>query len=896
MIPPTQQSAINAAAEQQSAIACDAAGGIPAQADGAAIEMYWALRLLRVGACSLILYQSVYFALSLSLRERARPQTAPLHLFNIAVGCVALAATFAWPEWLRRRWEIVALGMCAGVTAGTTAITLLTGDHVQFFIVMVLFALASGALLPWRGAWQLAFNATLLAQFAIVSGWSPTYRGVSEWMGILTAAGLSQCATLINERFRRAMRTQVAMLRQGRELLQAEMAERERAERKLRESEAVLRRTFDAAPDPIVLMRLADATFTEINSAFETTGFTRAETIGRTTEQLGIWVRSEQREEYRRRLASEGLVRDMEIEWRCKDGRIIPALISGAAIELNGERCSVNLMRDISRIKHTENELIAAREAALAASQSKSEFLSSMSHEIRTPMNAILGMAELLGETALNPQQQRYLGVMLNNGNALLNLINDILDLAKVESGRLSLERAPFDLDTLADKLGETLGVRAHEKGVELVIWIAPDVPLSLIGDALRLRQILINLVGNAIKFTEAGEVVVTIGNQPGGAPGSLLFTVADTGIGIAEDQLGRIFSAFTQADSSMARKYGGSGLGLAIVRRLVNLMGGRLWAESTPGAGSAFNFTADFGVRNPARTLAHDVRADLAGMKTLAVDDNAAARAHVAQMLREWGAAVDEAAGGRDALDLIDAADSEENPYRLIVLDTRMPGMDGFAVARELDRRSHPAIVMMLTADDINAQFGRAREIEAAAYLVKPVRRNELFSAVRSATGTARPSQPAAAGAPAAEEQVSERPLRILLVEDSPDNRLVIRAYLKKMPYRIDEAENGETGFRKFTASSYDLVLMDLQMPVTDGLTATRMIREWERARGARRTPIIALTASALEEDRHKSFSAGANAHVSKPVKKATLLAAIRAETDGLAAATAIVASIAAD
>jgi two-component system sensor histidine kinase/response regulator len=887
-------SGANAAMEPRPAIASDASGEIPVEADSAAIETHWATRLLRVGACSLILYQSIYFVLSLALLKGAKLQI-PLHLINIAVGFATLTATFAPPDWLRSRWERAAFGMCAGVTTGTTAIALFSGDPVQFFVVMLLFALGTGALLPWRSAWQFAFSAVTLVEFALVFGWPSSYKGVSEWMGILTAVGLSQCAVLVNERFRGALRMQVAMLRRGRELLRAEMAERARAEQKLRESETILRRMFDAAPDPILLVRLGDATFTEVNSAFETTGFTRAETIGKTTEQLGIWTRSEQREQYRRRLAADGLVRNMEMEWRCKDGRIIPALLSGAAVELNGELCSVNLMRDISHIKRTESELIAAREAALAASQSKSEFLSSMSHEIRTPMNAILGMAEMLAETALDPLQQRYLDVMRHNGNALLNLINDILDVAKVESGRLSLECADFDLGALTDKLGETLSVRAHEKGLELVVRIAPPVPLNLIGDALRLRQILINLVGNAIKFTEAGEVVVTIENQPGAAPGSLLFTVADTGIGIPADKLDQIFTPFTQADSSMARKYGGSGLGLAIVRRLVDLMGGRLWAESKLRVGSVFRFVIDFGVYNPPRLTADAWREELARIRVLVADDNASARAHLAEILREWGAAVDEAGGGRHALGLIDAADGEGRPYRLVVLDARMPGMNGFAVARELKRRGHSAIVMMLTADSLNMQLGLKRESGASAYLVKPVRRGELLQAVRVVIGSARRSEPIAA-APTAEEPIRERALRILLVEDSPDNRLVIRAYLKKMPYQIDEAENGEIGFRKFTAGDYDLILMDLQMPVTDGLTSMRMIREWERTRRARRTPIIALTASALEQDRRQSLAAGADTHVSKPVKKAALLAEIRAAVEDPAVATAAVAAAAAD
>ncbi len=329
----------------------------------------------------------------------------------------------------------------------------------------------------------------------------------------------------------------------------------------------------------------------------------------------------------------------MEADFQLKDGSVRPCLISGAVVELNGEPCAVTFTSDITRLKRTERELIVAREAALAASRAKSEFLSSMSHEIRTPMNAILGMADLLADTPLAPDQHRYVNTMISNSNALLDLINGILDLAKVESGKLHLEENEFDLDDLVGRSMETLSVRANEKKLELTTRMLPDVPTRLVGDALRLRQVLINLVGNAIKFTQRGEVALTIENVGGEERERLLrFSVRDTGIGIAPEKLDSIFQTFTQADSSITRKYGGSGLGLAIARRLVELMGGTIWAESELGKGSTFFFTVRLGV--PEEVDAMDKQSsDLSGLRVLVVDDNATNRLILTELLVAAGA-----------------------------------------------------------------------------------------------------------------------------------------------------------------------------------------------------------------------------------------------------------------
>ncbi len=456
------------------------------------------------------------------------------------------------------------------------------------------------------------------------------------------------------------------------------------------------------------------------------------------------------------------------------------------------QRSESHLSAAIAEHRRTEKQLEAAREDALAASRAKSEFLSSMSHEIRTPMNAILGMADLLAETGLEEQQRLFLDVMRDNGIALLSLIDDILDLAKVESGRLILEQTRFNLDELTDRIIETFALRAKGKGLELSSRIAPNVPRNLIGDPLRLRQVLVNLIGNAIKFTEHGAVRLIV-EQVDGAEGTaeLYFAIADTGIGIPSDKLPFLFSNFTQADSSTARRYGGSGLGLAIVERLTEMMGGHAWAESEADRGSTFHFTVRLEVDNqPAITIA--------------------------------------ASNGMAGT----------------------PILNGSTESRAFEDRS-----------------------DAPSSSVPEVASNQHAAMSVVSKGTL---------------------MRVLLVDDAPDNRLLIKAFLKKSPFVIEEAENGAVAVTKFSEADYDVVLMDLQMPVVDGFEATRQMRELEAQRGAAPTPIIALTASALDTDVRRCLASGFTAHIAKPVKKALLLDTIHASArhGGGPAETSVVAA----
>ena len=408
--------------------------------------------------------------------------------------------------------------------------------------------------------------------------WTAHPDEAAQWVGVLTAAALAQAVTAMHERFAR---------------------EREQSERETRESEQKLRKVFDVSSDVITISALSDGRYIDVNPAFEISGYTRAEVIGTSDVKLSLWPSDADRKRFMDDVVAQGQVKNREIGFRARDGTIIPCLVSAARAELQGKDCVIVVSRDITDLKESERELIETREQALAASRAKSEFLSSMSHEIRTPLNAILGMAEMLLETPYNAEQRRYLDTMMDNGNALLGLINDVLDLARVESGKLVLEQVDFDLAELIGRITETLGMRAREKRLAMTAKIDPDVPTALIGDPLRLRQVLVNLVGNATKFTERGSVTLTVSRDPGGEPDSIQFSVADTGIGIAPRDLDHIFASFTQADSSTARKYGGSGLGLSIAKRLVELMGGEIRADSELGRGSTFCFNARFGIRD---------------------------------------------------------------------------------------------------------------------------------------------------------------------------------------------------------------------------------------------------------------------------------------------------------
>ena len=681
------------------------------------------------------------------------------------------------------------------------------------------------------------------------------------------------------------------------------------AEEAMRESEQRYRHIVDLAHD-IIYSTDAEGRFTFCNpTAVRLLKYSSEDLIGRRYLDL---VRPDYRQAaerfYGRQFVRQTPSTYFELPVLAQDGS---ELWIGQNVQLiieNGRLDGFHAVaRDVTERKRAEAELQKAKGVAEAANRAKSEFLANMSHEIRTPMNAIIGMADLLSETPLTKEQEEYVRVFRRASDNLLALVNDILDLSKVEAGGLTLEHVEFDLVELIEKTSEMVAKVAHDKGLELACQVMADVPRDLVGDPHRLRQILLNLMGNALKFTMAGEVVLRVemmndergtqNSEPSSlsAPTSsfnasihhssfivLRFSVSDTGIGVPGDKLGIIFESFTQADSSTTRQYGGTGLGLAISKRLVELMGGRIWATSTVGQGSTFSFTAKFRVQEEPKVRTLAPPAELQGVKVLVVDDSATNRLVLKGILTAWGMQVVEAPNGVDGLAELMRAHESGDPYRLVLLDCRMPAMDGFQVAERL--RAIPNLagitVMMLTSDSRTDDKTRSQELGMAGYLVKPVKRAELFEAIATAMGRSQVFAPAPAldSAPAATKD--QRALRILLAEDSQDNRLLVQSYLKHTPHHLDLADNGAIAVAKFKARGFDIVLMDMQMPIVDGYAATRAIKQWEKETGRPPTPIIALTAFALREEIQKSLDAGCTAHLTKPIKKATLLNAIQEHT----------------
>jgi small GTP-binding protein len=523
-------------------------------------------------------------------------------------------------------------------------------------------------------------------------------------------------------------------------------------------------------------------------------------------------------------------------------------------------------------VQHAHNtELDRDRIARLSrelerATQAKSDFLARMSHEIRTPMNSILGMAELLWATPLGPEQRKYVDIFRRSGESLLKMINDILDLSKVEAGHLELERVEFDLCEVMENAAEIAAIGAHQKGVELSCRILPDVPARLTGDPGRLRQVLLNLLGNAVKFTHRGEVALRVERDPNADyTGALLFAVSDTGSGIRADKLDEIFESFSQADTSTARKHGGVGLGLAISKMLVEKMGGRIWVESTVGAGSTFYFT----VRLPLAGEQPACSPQMASLRCLVADESASHRAAVRDLLLRWGASVETSGSGREALDELIRAHRSGEPYNLALIDGLMPDLDGFQVAEAIRRDPSlcETVLVMVTAESAaNAAYCRKLEVRT---VLKPVLPSEVLECLRPPQGsdhtTGRVPGHSLSG------------FRILLADDAEDNRFLVRHYLEQSGCQLDEAEDGKMAVAKFREKRYSLILLDLEMPQMDGYTAAESIRQWESERNLTRTPILALTAHALVEQVQSSLAAGFDAHLTKPIQKATLVDAIR-------------------
>jgi two-component system sensor histidine kinase/response regulator len=657
----------------------------------------------------------------------------------------------------------------------------------------------------------------------------------------------------------------------------AQAFELESSEKRFRQ---ILETTFDAFVGMDSQGRILDWN-AQAERAF---GWSQAELDGKLLSETIIptHYRQSYEQEIGQLLASgEGpaLNKRFEIIASCRDGREIPVEITISAMRHDGSHHFAVFVRDLSERKRFEQDLREAKELAEAANRSKSDFLANMSHEIRTPMNGIIGMTDLALETQLTQEQQEFLGMVKSSADSLLSLLNDILDFSKIEAGKLDFETIDFLLrDTLDDTI-KALGLRAHQKGLELACHVLPEVPDGLQGDPTRIRQIVINLVGNAMKFTAEGEVVLRVEVQEESEDEAVLhFAVRDTGVGIPLEKQQTIFEAFTQADSSMTRKYGGTGLGLAISSRLVNLMGGKIWVESDIGRGSTFHFTVRFRMQKISSRKYAPVGVEmLRDLPVLIVDDNATNRRILQEMVLVWQMKPTLSEGGPEALTVLERANTRGTPFALILLDAQMPGMDGFSVAERIkqDARLAKSVVIMLTSAGLRGDAARCREVGIKAYLTKPLKRSDLLQAIKLVFGSQSVSEDPPSIVTMHSLRESRGRLNILLVEDNRVNQAVAIRLLARRGHEVAIAGNGRAALEALELQNPDLILMDVQMPEMDGLQATAAIRKSELKSG-KHIPIIAMTAHAMAGDKERCLEAGMDGYVSKPLRAEHLFSAI--------------------
>jgi two-component system sensor histidine kinase/response regulator len=661
--------------------------------------------------------------------------------------------------------------------------------------------------------------------------------------------------------------------------LQKEVADRTRAEQELEDRKQFLNSLIVNLPIAIAAID-NDGAVEMCNPAFEALFlYSQQAILGRSLADLVTNSESRPELESHRNSLVRGHGVHVVTQRSRSDGSLVDVEAHSVPLGREGKRTGgLLLYQDITERKLAEEAMRDAKEAAEAASRAKSEFLANMSHEIRTPMNGILGMTELTLDTELSSEQREYLGMVKTSADSLLILLNDILDFSKIEAGKLDLDLTQFPLRESLGETLKTLGLRAHQKSLELAWQVTEEVPEYLVGDLGRLRQILVNLIGNALKFTEHGEILLLV-EKLRDLPKEveLHFSVRDTGIGIAKHKQSEIFAPFTQADGSTTRLYGGTGLGLGIVARLVEMMGGKIWVDSELGRGSTFHFTIHFGISEdknrepkvPDPEVLHE-------SSVLVVDDNKTNRIILLEMLTQWGLRAEAVDGARAALAALERTRAANQPFDLVITDLHMPQMDGFGLVEAMRKNSGSTHIpiLMLSSGSQPGDRGRQRDLAIATCLMKPVQPSELFDALLDELTKVKPKR--------AKEIVAQLPvdekrlaLKILLAEDNAVNRLLARKLLEKHGNTVSVVENGQEALKAIERERPDLVLMDVQMPVMDGLQAIRAVRAKEQISGLH-LPIIALTAHAMKGDRERCLAAGADEYLTKPIRAAELFAAL--------------------